>query len=195
MKTVRHHFISNDLDDLEKLEIELEQAGLARSQVHVLTLDDAGADNHKQLHDVSSMMKTDVVRSSEIGAAIGLLIGVALLVAASIFNWADTIGWLPIVFLGLIIIGFAAWEGGFLGIQKRNAHFKRFEQSLQDGNHIFFVDLPEGQRATLEECVSNHPNLAMAGTDKGISTWLLPGVSARAAKAPRNPAQKTPQPA
>jgi len=180
MKTVRHFFISNDLDDLENLEIELEQAGLSRSQVHVLTLDDAGAENHKRLHDVTSMMKTDVVRSTNIGAVVGIVVSAILLVAASIFNWAETLGWLPIVLLGAIIIGFGAWEGGFIGIQKRNAHFKRFEQSLQDGNHIFFVDLPEGQRATLESCVNSHPKLAMAGTDKGISTWLLPGASGKA---------------
>ena len=39
-KMLRHYFISDSLDDLEKFEDELEARGVATQQIHVLSLDD-----------------------------------------------------------------------------------------------------------------------------------------------------------
>ena len=72
MKMMRHFFIGSDLDDLERLEEDLERAGFARSQIHVLTLDTAGANRHRRLHQVSALMKLNLVRWGIIGAGVGL---------------------------------------------------------------------------------------------------------------------------
>ena len=41
----RHYFISDDLDDLERIEEELEQRGINTPQIHVLSKDDAAVEN------------------------------------------------------------------------------------------------------------------------------------------------------
>ncbi|GBE07934.1 hypothetical protein BMS3Abin11_01051 [bacterium BMS3Abin11] len=46
----RHYFISDSLDVLDNIEQRLEKRGIVRSQIHVLSGDDAGAENHDHLH-------------------------------------------------------------------------------------------------------------------------------------------------
>ena len=46
MKMLRYYFISKDLDDLERFEVELEQQGISTEQIHCLSLDDTSAENH-----------------------------------------------------------------------------------------------------------------------------------------------------
>ena len=73
MKMLRHYCISDDLDDLEAIEEQLESAGVSTPQIHVLTAHDAELDHHEHLHRVQSFMKKDVIHSTVIGAAIGVV--------------------------------------------------------------------------------------------------------------------------
>ncbi len=67
MKTLRHYFISDNLDDLEVFEEQLEEAGVATPQIHVHSTNDAEIKSRHRLHDITSFMKKDVVHSTEIG--------------------------------------------------------------------------------------------------------------------------------
>ena len=49
----RHYYISDNLNDLEKVETELEASGIDTEQIHVLSERDAEVERH-HLHDVSS---------------------------------------------------------------------------------------------------------------------------------------------
>ncbi len=176
MRVIRHYFISRDLDELEQVEEQLEQGGIAKPQIHVLSLDDTAVENHHKLHDVTSFMKTDVLRSGEIGLGVGVAIAAAVLLVAYLAGWtAAPVGWLPFILLSAIILGFATWEGGFIGIQRRNTHFVRFEKALADGNHVFFVDVEPGQEDILDSVISERHSIAMAGTEKGTPHWVLEG--------------------
>ncbi len=57
----RHYYISDNLDELERLEAELEASGIATEQIHVLSEKDAET-GQRHLHEVSPFMKKDVVR-------------------------------------------------------------------------------------------------------------------------------------
>ena len=72
MKMLRHYFISNNLDDLEVFEEQLEGAGVSTPQIHVLSRNDAEVHRHHHLHEVASLMKKDIVRSTTQGAVVGL---------------------------------------------------------------------------------------------------------------------------
>ncbi len=174
MRMRRYFFISSDLADLERMEEELESAGVVTPQIHVLTLDDAGAANHHHLHTVVSLMKKDIVHSTLIGAAVGVFAAVLSLIVAWAAGWTDTAaGWTPFIFLAIILLGFFTWEGGLRGIDKPNVHFKAFEKALQEGNHVFFVDLDPGQEKVLEPIIRKHPSLQAAGTAHGSSHWIV----------------------
>ena len=174
MKMQRHYWIGSDLDEMETIEKELEAAGTLRPQIHVLTLDDTSAEHHHQLHDVQSLMKKDLIRSGTIGLLIGIFAAALVLLTAQAAGWTQSnAGWLPFVFLALILLGFFTWEGGLWGIQTQNAKFKRFEEELKSGQHVFFVDLRPDQVDTLKQIMNRHPATTFAGTGPGRPHWLM----------------------
>ncbi len=69
MDLSRHFFIADDLDELDKVEVELESAGIPTAQAHVLTRDDAGVGHREHLNGVPSFMQRDVVNSAGTGTA------------------------------------------------------------------------------------------------------------------------------
>jgi len=176
MKTKRLFFVSDDLDDLERMEEELERAGIVTPQIHVLTLDDGAADRHSHLHSVSSFMKKDVVHSTLVGASFGVVSALAILLIAWLAGWTQSAaGWLPFVFLAVIALGFCTWEGGLRGIQTPNVHFQRFQQALEQGQHVFFVDAEPAQEQTVTEIARQHTGARPAGSDHGAPGWLVFG--------------------
>lgn len=176
MTVLRHYFISDSLDELEIIEEELERQAVQTEQIHVLSLDDTGTENHVHLHDVTSFMKSDVVRSGEWGLGIGVIGAIAVLAFAYLAGATQTAaGWIPFIFLAVIVVGFCTWEGGFIGIQRPNKHFVRFQEVLERGKHVFFVDLLPEQEGILDQVVRNHPGLELAGTERGTPQWIMQG--------------------
>jgi hypothetical protein len=174
MKMLRHYFISDNLDDLEIFEEQLEAAGVSTPQIHVLSLSDGEVERHHHLHEVQSFMKNDIVHSTIRGAVIGLCASVMVLSTAYFSGWTDTAaGWTPVIFLGVVLLGFCTWVGGLTGIQKPNHNFARFEQALRDGKHIFFVDLKPNQEVVLEKVLESHPQVELAGTGSSAPHWLI----------------------
>ncbi len=162
---LRHYYVSDDLDDLEAIEKELEQQGLARDQIHVLSENDAEVEKH-HLHAIAPLLKKDVVHSTELGALIGFLIAALLLSGVYLLELhLSPLGWLPFIFAAAVILGFCIWEGGLIGLQIPNYQFKRFQKLLKKGNHVFFVDTKEDQEAQLSKVIKNHPRLRNAGTN------------------------------
>jgi len=174
MKLKRSYFTGLSLDDLELFEEQLESAGISTPQIHVLSWDDASVSVHPHLHEVQSLMKQDIVHMSILGAVIGSgLASTILLITFSFELGSTSAGWMPIVFLSVVILGFSTWLGGFIGIQTPNYKFARFEKILKEGRHVFFVDLEPDQDEILEKILKLHPNLHRAGTDDGSPHWLV----------------------
>ena len=174
MKTVRHYFISDDLDDLDLMEDQLEHAGIDSPRIHVLSNDSVGVANHIHLHAVQSIFTRDVVHCTIVGAMIGLL-GVCLVLGVTYgLDLPDAIiGWTPYIFLSIVVLGFCTWEGGFVGMQKTNYHYKQFESALEDGKHVFIVDLDPNQESSLKIALQDHPKLLEAATEVGSPHWIL----------------------
>ena len=174
MKMLRHYFISDSLDDLEVFEEQLEAAGVSSSQIHVLSRADAEVEHHHHLHEVKSFMKNDIVHSTIRGAVVGLCAFVLVLAIAYFAGWTESaVGWMPFIFLAVVMLGFCTWEGGLRGIQEPNHDFARFEQALRDGKHIFFMDLEPQQEPILEEVLKSHPQVELAGTGSSAPHWLI----------------------
>jgi len=174
MKMLRHYFISSSLDDLELFEEQLEAAGVSRPQIHVLSSDDADAQGHTHLNSVRSFMKSDLVHSTTRGALVGVAAFALVLLVAYFAGWTQTAaGWVPFIFLAVMLLGFCTWEGGLSGIQRPNHNFTRFEQALKDGKHIFLVDLEPSQEPILETLLKSHPGVELAGTGTTNHHWIV----------------------
>lgn len=168
----RYFYMSDDLHDLERLEAELESEGMVRPQIHVLTDSEAQLDGCR-LHEVSSLMRTDVIRKGLKGALIGALgFGLVILIAG-ITGMAASFGWTPFVFLAIVVLGFCTWEAGFLGFQLPNRQFREFQRQLDAGRHVFFVDIRPGQELLLQRAVARHPGVRQIGKGEAMPWWLI----------------------
>jgi hypothetical protein len=169
----RHYYVTDDLDDLEKVEHELEGNGIATPQMHVLSHDDADVENH-HLHEVEAVLKKDVVHSMEMGALVGVVLAALVLCVAYFAGWTESAaGWVPFIFLAVILLGFSTWEGGFKGIQQPHYQFKRFENALRKGKHVFFVDVDPEQESVLDRVLKSHPQLKPAGLGDSTPRWVV----------------------
>ena len=169
----RHFYISDNLDDLEAVEHELEYQGIATPQIHVLSQNDADVQRH-HLHEVEAVLKKDVVHSMELGAIVGVIAAAVVLVVAYFAGWTESAaGWIPFIFLAIVVLGFCTWEGGLFGIQEPHYQFKQFQDALKEGKHVFFVDVAEQQETILACIVDAHPTLEAAGEAESTPEWIV----------------------
>ncbi|MDB6061989.1 MAG: NAD/FAD-utilizing enzyme [Verrucomicrobiaceae bacterium] len=169
----RYYFVNDNLNDLESIESELEQRGITTLQIHVLSQRDADVKMHK-LNEVISFLKHDVVRSAILGAAVGFAACLLILSVVHTTGLANSAaGWAPFLFLAIVLLGFCTWEGGLKGIQEPNHRFRRFQKELQDGKHIFFVDVDPNEERILQQVAASHPNLQAAGTEPAGAHWIV----------------------
>lgn len=174
MRMLRHYYISKNLDDLELFEEQLEAGGLSTAQIHVLSRNDTEVEHHHHLHEVQSLMKSDIIHLTLRGAVVGGIAFVLVLAVAYFAGWTQSaVGWMPALFLAVIMLGLCTWEGGLLGIQRPNHRFVRFEKALSEGKHLFFVDLDATQEPILERIVKTHPTVELAGTGPSTRHWLI----------------------
>ncbi len=174
MHRLRRFFISDSLKELDSLKQDLEQNGVSLPQLHLLTLEDGKAEAREYDFDVNSLMKTDVVYSWQIGSLVGIAAALIVLLVAYVAGWTTSAaGWLPFIFLAVVLLGFCTWEAGLHGIQKPNHNFERFQSELKKGRHVFFVDLEEDQAPRMEELIRRHPNIESAGTGTSTYGWII----------------------
>lgn len=159
----RHYYISDNLDELERLEAELEASGIATEQIHVLS--ERTRRPASAICTKSPFMKKDVVRSGRVGLLVGLVLAIVAVAFAYASGWTETAaGWIPVIFLGAMLCAFCLWEGSFFGLQRTSRAFRPFEERLHQGQHLFFVDVKNAQEPILVNVVSHHPRLQDAGT-------------------------------
>jgi len=171
----RHYFISDNLDDLDDLEHELEHRGVVTPQIHVLSKDDGGVDKHEHLHNIESVFKQDVVRGTILGAVFGALTATLVLAIGYLTALPEAYTWTPFYFLAIVMFGFITWSGGFYGIQTPHKDFKRFQKDLDNGKHIFMVDVDPSQEDIVNQLGTEHAHLIKAGTGEATPRWIVMG--------------------
>ncbi len=169
---IRHFYISNDLDDLETLENDLESRNISRAQIHILSNNDAGLEQH-HLHQVPSPLKKDIVHTTKIGFLVGLAVSGTILLTAYLIGMAESFYWVPVIFLAIIALGFCTWEGGLIGIHKPHHEYKKFEKVLEHGKHVLIIDAPLDQEDLIKEVLQQHPRVKAAGLGEPVPDWLV----------------------
>lgn len=171
----RHYFISDDLDDLDRIEVELERKGIHKPQIHVLSKDDAGVDIHEHLHNIESVFKQNVVNGTLVGAMLGVLVAAVVMAIGYLTTLPELYTWTPFYFLAIVMFGFVTWSGGFYGIQTPHKEFRRFQKDLKRGKHVFIVDVDSSQEDIVKQVEMAHPLLVDAGTGRATPRWIVMG--------------------
>ncbi len=130
----------------------------------MLSNDDVGLEN-RDVNRVASFLKTNLIHAGEIGALLGLAIAAVILLISYFSGIAAQVGWAPFIFLAIVGFGFATWEAGFIGMQTPNVHFARFEEALEQGRHVLFVETDREDQRKLKAVIKQYPSLERAGTE------------------------------
>lgn len=169
----RYFYVSNDLRSVERLQNSLTDKGIALDQVHVLTNNESEADR-RNLNTVHSLLRKDVIRSGFYGAGIGAILAALALATAYFFGWTNTAaGWIPFIFLAIVLFGFSTWEGGFLGFQRPHYQFKKLNKALQRGKHVLYVDVLDSEKAMVESLIRDTESVTKVSEASGEPHWFV----------------------
>ena len=168
----RYYFLTDNLDRLQAVETDLENNGISTPQIHVLSRDDSGV-TKRHLHGVEAVLRKDVVHGMQRGAIFGIC-GAALVLIATHFSGITSVtGWAPFIFLAIVVLGFVTWESGLFGIQEPHHDFKRFDQALDSGRHLLFIDVDKNGEDTLSHITAHYPELEFSGTGGAAPGWFI----------------------
>ncbi len=168
----RYYYIGDDLDTLERLHDDLHAGGVDTERIHLLSEQDAQVSTH-HLNEVEPLAKKDMVRAGIKGALVGLALAFLILLVALITGLMDTVWAVPILFLAVVILGFCTWEGGLIGAHHPHPEVKRFQEQLENGQHVLFVDIDDGERMIMDQAVSRYPQVKRAGTGKSEPSLFI----------------------
>ncbi len=169
----RHYYVSDSLETLELVEQRLHDDGIAKAQVHVLS-DDHAEVERRQVNEVHSILRSDLIRSGLKGAALGLGLALLCLGTTALTGAHESLGWVPFIFLSIVLFGFCTWEGGLFGIQEKNSAFERFEQALTKGQHILMADVHSDEESILRQAVEAHKShISVAAPAKPVSSLFI----------------------
>ncbi|QFI36617.1 hypothetical protein FR932_01590 [Moritella marina ATCC 15381] len=170
---LRHYYIIDSLDELDIIEHELQSFGIDKSQTHTLTNDDESLSKH-HLYQVDDALKKGLMKNGDIGAAIGMLVAVSILLMTYIQGWyLGPLGGMPMILLALVIVVFCTWEGENLDIHLPDINSKVFKQSLENGKSILFIDIEQQHELTVNKIMRLHPMLKPEGITSTTPEWLL----------------------
>lgn len=168
----RHYFVSKDLDAVEEMENDLMSAGIPEHQIHVLSNSETELEIH-HLHPVADFMKTNVIHGGLQGLFVGSLVAIVIVLLTDLMGWSQQIGWMPFLFLAIVVVGFCTWEGGFLGFQQQNSEFRRFQVDLRNNRHVLFVDVEPAQEQILDGILKTYSNVMPAGEGAAMPSWII----------------------
>lgn len=159
------------LDRLETAEAMTETLGTMRinaEDCHVLSKDEESVRKH-HLHSASDMERSDMRRSSERGALLG--IGCALVFAIGMMI-ANPLGfraeWGAFLFSTLLATGFGAWVGGMVGVRHSNFRFAPFYAAIEEGKYLFIIELKDSSRLreVKQTMFERHPKARLVGEEE-----------------------------
>ena len=152
------YYLSEDLNELETVHNELIETGLKDSNIHVLSDDEASVARH-HMRNANPFMITNVVRALFVGACIGLIAGGLMMSVPFLFGFSASIGSIPFTLGALFLLGFATWEGGFVGLQKVHPKFIHVLKRVHTGKHLMIVDYSDKKAPLLGAVKRQHPTL------------------------------------
>ena len=132
------YYLAPTLQSTQKISDDLHDVGVSDFFLHVIAKDEAGL-RRQAIHSSNYFETLDFVREGFIGAVIGFivgLVGVSLLLYFQPFPNAPTLVYVALVGVATL---FGAWEGGLIGVGRRNKKLEKFDAEIEAGKYLILV--------------------------------------------------------
>lgn len=160
------YYLSPTLADTEHVTADLHASGVSDWFIHIISKNEAGL-SRCQLHSSNYLETMDFLREGLIGAALGLLAGLAFaLLIAYLQPFGPDISILA--YLGVIVLftGFGAWQGGLIGISTENRKLQPFHHEIEAGNYLILVYANRKEEEKVHAMMQRlHPEARLVGLD------------------------------
>lgn len=151
----RLYFIVDDIKHTEQISNDIHKAGISDWHFHVLSKDDSGL-YRRHIHTANIYHRNDLLHSGQQGLIFGVVSGILLLLGLHLFN-VELPQYMPLI-LFVLVASFGAWLGGFYGIQMNNYQMKRFENEIDKGKYLIFIDVGRNNQLKVKELMHKyHP--------------------------------------
>lgn len=161
------YYLSPNLDVSKRVSDDLHNIGITDWYIHVISKDEAGL-NQKHLHSSNYLETLDLARGTTAGGAIGFIISwilVALAISLEPFGSPIDNSWY--LFLVVFVTLFGIWEGGLVGIERKNKKISPFMRDIQEGKYLVLIYADKAHETAISEMMKvRHPESKLAGVDR-----------------------------
>jgi len=172
----RLYFVLPDLDSARRTADDLLLARIEHRHMYFLAR--RGMELH-ELHEATTLQKTDLVHGAELGlltgGAIGLAAGALLVLGGPAglgFGNFTALGNFTVLLSMLICAAFGAWVASMVGASVPNSRLLNFSRDIASGHILLMVDVPASRVETVRDLVHRrHPEAADRGIEPAIPAF------------------------
>jgi len=162
------YFLAPTLSSTHDVSDDLHEIGIKDFYLHVISKDESGL-KQQHIHSSNYLETLDVLRDGFIGAALGLLVGLAGVAALMYFKPFGANFEIPtLVYAALVGFAtlFGAWEGGLMGIASENKKLARFHDDIEAGKYLILVYVRRQREEQVQRMMKErHPEAELVAVD------------------------------
>ena len=160
----RLYFLMPNITVTHNLVNELLLSHVEERYIHVIAKEGTPME---ELPEASLFQKSDFVPALERGLTLGAITGVLCgLVAMSLPPAGLVIGGGAVLAIGAAGAGVGGWMSSMIGISLPSSRLKKFEEAINQGEFLVFVDVARTRVDEIEELVrKHHPEADIKGTE------------------------------
>jgi len=160
----RLYFLMPNITVTHNLVNELLLSHVEERYIHVIAKEGTPME---ELPEASLFQKSDFVPAIERGLTLGAITGVVCgLVAMSLPPAGLVIGGGAVLAIGAAGAGVGGWMSSMIGISLPSSRLKKFEEAINQGEFLVFVDVARTRVDEIEELVrKHHPEADIKGVE------------------------------
>jgi hypothetical protein len=163
----RHYYITNDIENIEVLFKDLSHKQIKEKGIHIYSKKEREIENHT-LPKIFDFFKTDIIHSGEKGLILGIFLSLIFFIIINLLNLTQKIGTFNVYFISFFIILLSSWEGGLIGISKKNYKISQFNKKLNDTDYLIMIDR-DNIAEEIFKIINEHQNIQKVGIGSNIS--------------------------
>ena len=160
------YYLAPTLASTSEISEDLHEVGLKDFFLHVTSKDEYGL-KKQQVHSGNYLERLDLIRDGLIGAAVGVVVGLAGLGLLAYYQpfGPDVPTFVYFAILALATL-FGAWEGGLVGVDSENKKLKPFHDDIEAGKYLLMLYVPKIRETAVREMMrARHPEARLEAVD------------------------------
>lgn len=166
----RIYWLLPDGDAARRTMNELLLARIGEMHIHFAAAD--GADM-RGLHAANVLQTSDLIGSAQMGALIGAGLGAAAgALAAYVLSETGATPQVLVIAMAAVGAALGTWMSSLIGSSTPSRRLRRFEDSINAGQYLLMVDVPNGRVAEIEELLERtHPEARFEGVEPNVPAF------------------------